>query len=177
MSFSPLSVWNGLFHHCHIDHSSAGLRPCSGWTVSLHHGWVIFSCVCVVSFQSGRALIPASLLSSLCSSSSSFLNCVDFSYTNRGFIGKPSGKYRDLPYTPAFSVPVHPQLSSAFRTHTVGEPTWHPYQPKLTAYIMVGYWCCTGHSVAVTDVQPTRMPIVVSHGIFSVFCLFICPSP
>lgn len=137
-----------------------------------------YSLVCVwFRFSQVRALVPASLLSSLSSWSSSFLNCVDFSYTNRGFIGKPGGKYRDLPYTPAFSVPVHPQLSSAFHTHTVGEPTWHPYQPKLTAYIMVGYWCCTGHSVAVTDVQPTRMPIVVSHGIFSVFCLFICPSP
>lgn len=148
------------------------------WLDCVSASWVSHILLCVwFRFSQVRALTSSSLLSSLSSSSSSFLNCMDFSYTNRGFIGKPSGKYRDLPYTPVFSVPVHPQLSSAFHTHTVGEPTWHPYQPKLTAYIMVGYWCCTGHSVAVTDVQPTRMPIVVSHGIISVFCLFICPSP
>lgn len=130
------------------------------WLDCVSASWVSHILLCVwFRFSQVKALTSSSLLSSLSSLLSSFLNCMDFSYNNCGFIEKPSGKYRDLAYTPPFSIPVHPQLPSAFHTCTVGEPTWHPYQPKLTACIMVAYWCYTGHSVAVMDAQRRVCPL------------------
>lgn len=72
------------------------------WLDCVSASWVSHILLCVwFRFSQVRALTSSSLLSSVSSSSSSFLNCMDFSYTNRGFIGKPSGKYRDLTIYPS----------------------------------------------------------------------------